>query len=263
MKWSIVIALLLVATPSRAQEDDAVCQASYVAGQKHYKLEHDLIGGRDQLLVCARTCPDELRASCGKWLREINTELPSIIVVAKDARGKELADVDVDVDGTRVASFTAGRPIEVNPGKHVVRVQTRSKTAEENVVINAGEKLKTVEVWTEPRAIETTRVRRPTPVGAYVLLTIGAVSLASFATFGLWSTLEYSKTGGCAPSCDPANRDTSFDVKTVVADVSLGVASAALVSALVVYLTRPKIVEHVPATSFFVGPRGFGLTRAF
>ena len=262
MRRSVVaLALVFVVSPAIAQEDDAACQASYVAGQKKYKLEHDLLAGRAQLLVCAQACPDQLRASCGTWLKEIDAALPSIVISARDARGRARSDVTVDVDGAPV-SWTAGQPIEVNPGTHAVRVHARERTFDQTIVVSAGEKLKTVDVVTEQAPVEITRTTRPVPVAAWVLAGVGAVAFASFATFGLWTTLEYVNTSGCSPSCDPSKRDDAFQAKTIAADISLGVAVATLASSLVVFLTRPRVVERVK-TSFVASPRGAGLSISF
>lgn len=258
----VACALLCVAVPAVAAQDEAACQTSYVAGQKRFKLEHDLLGGREQLLVCATTCPDELRASCGKWLKEIEAELPSIVISARDAHGRERADVTVDVDGAPMTTWRAGQAIEVNPGTHAIRVHARERTFDQNVVVSAGEKLKTIDVVTEAPIVEITRTTRPVPLAAWVLAGVGAAALASFATFGIWTTLDYLKTSGCTPSCDPSKRDDAFQAKTVAADVSLGVMVTTLASALVVYLTRPRVVER-SKSAFVATPRGASLSISF
>jgi hypothetical protein len=255
--------LLLLSAPAAAQQDEAACQASYVAGQKAYKLEHDLLRGREQLLVCARACPDQLRASCGKWLREIESELPSIVLKAKDARGRDVSDVAVDVDDAQVAAYAEGLPIELNPGKHTVRVRDRAgRTLVQPVLVSAGEKLKVVEIWLEPRAADAPRVLRPVPTPMFVLLGVGAAALASWGTFAIWSAVEFSKTSHCSPTCNPADRDTGFGVKTAMADVSLAVAGAALVGAAIVYATRPEVVERPRPTAEIQPAIGAGFAGA-
>lgn len=245
---AIAFAAVFTANHARA-EDDAACKASYVEGQRRYKLAHDFIGGRAELLVCAKTCPDELRESCGRWLQEIDREVPSIVVKAKDGRGHDVVDVSLALDGAPIAGYVEGTPIDLNPGPHTLRVARAGHLAkDESFVVNAGEKLRVVEVWTEPKVedVFVTRTRRPIPAATYAFLGVGAVAAASFGIFASWSTIEYSKTSSCTPSCAQTSRDSGFEAKTIVADVSLGVAVAALAGAGVFYLTRPTVTERYP-----------------
>jgi hypothetical protein len=259
----LALALFLVASSAVAQEDDAACQTSYVAGQKLYKLDHDLLRGREQLLVCAKACPDQLRASCGKWLAEIERELPTVIVKAKDRHGNDIADVAVDVDDAPVTKYVEGLPFEVNPGKHLLRVHDHAgKAVDQTVLVNAGEKLKVVEVWLEPPATEVVTVRRPVPSSAYVLLGVSVAGLASFASFAILTTMEYSYTAGCTPNCNSITKDNAFDAETAIADISLAVSAAALLGAAIVYFTRPKVVERTPA-AMVVRPTLGGLSITF
>jgi hypothetical protein len=143
-----------------------------------------------------------------------------------------------------VHPYVEGLPIDLNPGKHVVRVHKDGKAVDQTVLLNAGEKLKVVEVWLEPRAVAVTRTSRPVPVGTYVLLGVGVAALASFAAFGIWTTYEYAATSSCTPTCPASTHDGGFDAKAAIADVSLGVAGAALLASVIVYLTRPKVITR-------------------
>ncbi len=233
--------VLAFALPGKASlaDDEAACQASYVAGQRRYKLEHDLLGGREQLLVCAKTCPDELRESCGRWLTEIAAEVPSIVVKALDAAGRDAAGVAIAVDGSPIAGYVDGSPIELNPGPHRLRVSRAGRPpVEQPVVLRTGEKLRVVDVWTEPPD-KRVHGRRPVPAAAFVLAGISAAALASFGVFSIWTTVEYDQTSGCIHHCSPATRDPAFTAKTVAADASVGVGAAAFVAAGLVYLFRP------------------------
>jgi hypothetical protein len=261
--------LMCLAPRSQADEDDDTCQRSYVEGQKLYKLQHDLLHGRAELLVCAKTCPDQLRESCGRWLKEIEAELPSIVVKAKNGYGRDVSDVKIDVDDHPIA-YVDGLPIELNAGDHVIRVHTLDgRAVEQSVLVSAGEKLKVVEVWTEPRVVDVVRVRRPVSLGTFVLLGVGGVALASFATFAIWTSVEFASTNACASSgCSPTNHDSSFDAKAAIADVSLGVSVAAFAAALIVFATRPKITEHVQRATFVApwlvsGSGGLSVGRYF
>jgi hypothetical protein len=244
---TLLIALLLRPAGARA-EDDTACQAAYVAGQRRYKLDHDLLGGRAELLTCAKACPDELRASCGVWLREIETELPSIVVRAKDSAGHDVLDGSLEIDGKAVPGYLDGTPIELNPGEHTLRVLRPNHPATgESVLLHAGEKLRVVDVWTEPQTTRVAVTRRPIPLASIVFAGVGAAALASFGAFAIWTTVEYDATSSCHP-CNPSTRDPSFTAKTVIADVSLGVAGASLIAATAFFLARPTVTEQAPKT---------------
>ncbi|HEY1955494.1 MAG TPA: hypothetical protein VGH28_07775 [Polyangiaceae bacterium] len=260
------LALVLLAPCGARAEDDAACQRAYVAGQRLYKLDHDFLGARAELLVCAKTCPDELRDSCGRWLEEIARDVPSIVVRALDKRGHDVPDARVDVDGRAIAVYVEGQPIELNAGRHELTVHRGAAATRETIVLAAGEKLRVVDVWTEPREATTFVVRRPVPAASWALLAIGAVGLASFGVFATWTTAEFSDTSACTPNCSPASKDASFDTKTAIADVSLGVGLAALVAAGIVYLARPtlRVERRVTAAPWVLpGGAGFALGGAF
>jgi hypothetical protein len=242
VRRAIIFGIFLAASAARAQENDDACQRSYVAGQRHYKLDHDLISARAELLVCAKTCPDELRVSCGRWLEEIAREMPSIVVRVLDARGHDVPNVQIDLDHWPVDHYVEGLPLELNAGTHSLTVRREGHpSATQSIVVNAGEKLRVIDVWTAPREASTWIVRRPIPSVTWGLLTLSGVALATFGIFASWTTVEFSATSTCAPNCSAANKDSAFDAKAAVADVSLGVAALALVGAGIFYLARPTL----------------------
>ena len=253
-------AIVLLAAAAAHAEDDAACQRSYVAGQRLYKLDHDFVGARAELLVCAKTCPDELRASCGRWLEEIARDIPSIVVRALDRRGHDVADVRVDVDGRAITPYVEGQPVELNAGPHELVVHRGASATKSTIVAAAGQKLRVVDVWTEPREPTTVVTRRPVPTASWVWLAVSGVALANFGVFATWTTYEFSQTSGCAPNCDPSKKDGAFDAKTAVADVSLGVSVAAFVASAIIFLARPTVrVERRVSAAPWVLPGGAGL----
>jgi hypothetical protein len=245
----VVASALTPAVSAQAQDTgiDPGCESGYVSGQRLYKLEHDLLGARKELLVCARSCPEQLRESCGRWLKEIDSQLPTVVIKAKDGYGHDLVDASVAIDGTPVADYSEGAPLELNPGEHAVRVTVPGKRpVEQAVLVHVGEKLRVVDVYVEPPVQFVTIARRPMTTATWVLLGVSAAGLASYGVFGTWSAIEYSKTNNCRPYCPTATRDGSFQTKTIAADVSLGVSAAALAASAVLFLTRPRITERIP-----------------
>jgi hypothetical protein len=96
------------------------------------------------------------------------------------------------------------------------------------------------------------QARRPTPVGGFVLIGVGAVGAAGFAflaALGKHDLDEMRKPGGCAPNCDPSRVGTAR-TEIVAANVSLGVGIVA--AGLGAYLLlKPRPSE----TGFEIGVR--------
>jgi len=45
-------------------------------------------------------CPAVVKRDCDQWLTEMDASLPSVVVAARDATGRDLVDVRVTIDGT-------------------------------------------------------------------------------------------------------------------------------------------------------------------
>jgi hypothetical protein len=103
---------------------------------------------RDGFQSCSRSvCPKPVVASCTKWARDIAEAMPSVVLSAKDAAGSDLTDVRVSFDDAPLTSTLDGKPLDVDPGAHKLRFEREgSDPIEQNVVIKAGEKLRTISV---------------------------------------------------------------------------------------------------------------------
>src|SRR5262245_25347194 len=99
-KRAFVVAAALVAVVcSRASAaprvDKRTCLATNESAQRLRK-DGKLRGAREQLVVCARTeCPLVVRQDCAQWLNEVGAAIPSVVVAARDASGKETLAVKV------------------------------------------------------------------------------------------------------------------------------------------------------------------------
>jgi hypothetical protein len=86
---------------------------------------------------------------------------------------------------------------------------------------------------------------RPVPVGTWVLLGVGIVGAGAFAGMGLTGKSQEAELKDvCSPNC------TDHDTKSmrslyVGADIAAGVGAAALISAGIVFLTRPSYEREV------------------
>ena len=254
---ALVLALAAAAWPVAARAGEAErCARAYEHGQE-LRVGRDLSGAREEFLVCARpTCPRVTRDDCTRWLGEVEAVLPGVVVRATSG-GVPISEARVLVDGRVVAERLDARPITLEPGKHVVRVEPRGcAPREREVSLASGVPAEiTLDVCGEPRPlappIAPARVTRRPPVASFVLGGAALVAVASFAAFGAVGVADADHLRAtCGKSCDPGAVD-SANAELAAADVSLGVAVACAAAAVIVWLVAPRLVRvHALATPF-------------
>ena len=239
------------ADTDKDKEARAECVSSFETSQE-LRANSDLTGARTRLLGCIRPeCPGSVRNECTKLLEQVEREVPSLVVVAK-ADGEDRTDVKVEMDGKVIQESLDGKAIQVNPGSHVFRFSLAPFEAiEKRVVVGEGDKLRSVGVEfvspkkdaplaPAPAPAPVKLMHRPVPASVYVLGGVAVLGGASFAYFGsTGSSKQDDLQASCAPGC------SSSDVKEVrrnylLADVSLGVGAAALITGAVLLFTRPE-----------------------
>jgi hypothetical protein len=116
----LLLALLLAGTTtSGARADDQTCNDSYEQGQVLRKRDNKLLSAREQFRTCVNVCTLEaLKKGCSTWLTELEADIPTVVLSARDGSGTSLVDVTVEMDGKPLATKLDGRPIEVDPGSH-------------------------------------------------------------------------------------------------------------------------------------------------
>ena len=187
-----------------------------------------------------------MAADCTRWLEEVSDTIPSIVVRAMRGRREvDKARVFIDDEEAKLD----GRPIELDPGPHQIRVEVEgSPSAEREVVAKTGVRARIVEIElpssgnavhdseTEPAATGGTH-----PV-VWIAGGIGVLGLASFGYFGLRAKHRYDDLDeSCAPSCKKSDSD---EVKRafLIADISLGVAALGFGTAAY-FLISPQVPE--------------------
>jgi len=268
---TLLIGLVLPPATVWAQNSQrAQCLDAYEANQR---LRHDgkLTQARDKLLICvAKSCPKLVRPDCIRWLSEVEQQLPSIVIAAKDVAGADTMDVAVFIDGEQVAKTIDGRPIFIDPGPHAVRFVHKGKSTERSLVVQQGVKSRIIEVSfqqdevasevasEEPR--EAAAVDKGQPVAAYVFGGLSVLAFASFGVFGLMGKSEADELngpGGCGET-DTCSSDELSAVRTklIVADVSLGAGVAFFGVGLGLFIYH-HVSDPEPSTSAIrwgVGP---------
>jgi hypothetical protein len=169
--------------------------------------------------------------------------------VTARARGPDVADVKVFVDGKLVAERLSGAALEIDPGEHRFRFESRLwPPVERTILVSEGVKGREIDIEFEPAPAPLLRVppSPPAPPPAnrglqgfdYALGGLALASLGTFATVSSWALFErHDLQQQCAPFCSD-DQVSSVATKLVIADVALG---AAVVSLAVLYLhvTRP------------------------
>jgi hypothetical protein len=268
----------LGARPARADVEQCVA-AAYRA--QELRDQAQLVASREQLLLCARdACPAVIQRDCFVWLKELDELIPTFIVVVRDAAGRDVPDARILVDGAAVGT-PSGRPLQMNPGRHLVRVENGSSSAEETVLAYEQDKgrrlvltLKGAQspappsssssvssapassspVSSSPDASSSTSSTpgRSIPPLSFVLGGVGVLGVAGFAYFFSAAVDEArALEGRCTSQCTD-DQLSAVRTQNVIADISLGIGAAALVGAVVVYFAQPTRAKTtgVAASSF-------------
>jgi hypothetical protein len=268
--------LLLSAPRALASETADVFEACASAAERGQVARHQgkLLEARAEFRSCdAAECPGVVRTDCARWNTEVEEETPSVVLRARDARGRDVIDVQVSTNEGTIANHLDGVAVELDPGRYDLRFETPSgAVTTETVLLALGEQRRevtgTFSVSLNPdgsRARELTSpvlsVQPPRTVGdsrpgptptrgpgalAYVFAGASAVSLGAFAYFELAGQSGYSDLEN---GCGRTRSCTSDQVDPVRTDFR---AAGALLGAAVVFAglaTWQFLLPRRPATA--------------
>lgn len=257
VSYLVIATTALVAAHAGADEKRTCVDASDHAQTE--RADGHLAAARAELLVCSReACPPLVRQFCEKWLGEVWAASPSIVIRMNDSQRHDMTDVRVLVDGALVATALEGRPLDIDPGVHVLRYEPVGAPAfEHKIVVVEGEKNRVL-VETIPSAGTTLAIAatlpvdrssnqvddldrhttgRSVPLGTYIL---GGVGLAAFAGFLYFAVSGQGDYNSCVSQVCSASTEDSIKVRRVLAWSSLGVAIAAVGGGAWVFLAAPS-----------------------
>src|SRR6185369_14144514 len=108
--------------------------------------EGNLLRARELFAQCADPkCPAMIRRDCTTWVEQVQQQMPSVVLGARDAEGHDVLDATVTIDGVAADRKALGGPIELNPGAHVVRWESSSgDRVEMRIALRAQEKNRSV-----------------------------------------------------------------------------------------------------------------------
>ena len=233
MKRVGVIAAVVVAAlgaPAIAHADDAACIQSYESTQTLRKAGK-LRDARADAAKCADpACPAVLTKDCAKWQTELDAQLATIVVDARDRRGQPVANVTVTING---------KPLDgaVDPGTLTLHIEGNGKAVDQTVTLKAGEKGHRVSVTLGDAApAENTR---PFPLGPVVFGAAGIVAVGVGAVFAVTGHSAESDLDKCKGHCS-AGDVNSVSTKYAVSDILFTAGAVSLVAAAYMFLTRPN-----------------------
>jgi hypothetical protein len=250
---SFLLLGLLLPGEARAQtpeEPTQQCIAAHVEAQRLRKSSK-LQAARKALVRCADpSCPAVLVQECTALLSEADKAQPSLVFVARDEAGLDIADARVLEAGTVLLDRLDGKAIEIDPGEHKLRLErTGSEPIEQTLIVREGDKLRRVEVvFTTKVAVQSEPPEREISPAFWIVGGAGIVGLSLFGGLGI---AGLSKKGalddlGCAPRCATEDVDEARTL-FLAADVSLGVGLAALAVAPVLFFTSPFVASSSAA----------------
>ena len=292
LAWTLMaLAPIALSTPARADERDACFEASS-RGQK-LKMDRKLKDARGQLMLCARSeCPNTVRLDCAGWMNEVLSALPSVVIGARDAKGHDIVQVKVSIDGVATTDHLEGKAIDVDPGVHTFRYEAAGFAAvDEQVVVREGEKNRAITITfggsiekdpkpgPDPRPVDRDRdrdrdrasqpIQQPSsaPVAAYVLGGAGLIAAGVGAYLLLHSNgrADDLKNGcGATKSCTQ-DQVSSVESERTTGAVVGGIGVAAIGVAIVLLVTHssgPKS-SGAPTITPTMGASGGGFTLRF
>ena len=241
---AVVLAIVSVDASALAATKKDECIGAFDRGQRARREGHFKEAKESLVLCSALECPAVVRADCADVLRQVDAAQPSIVLKASDAKGADLTDVTVELNGAPIATSLDGRALPVDPGPlALVFKRPPWEPVTVNVVIAETEKNRIVVARLGPPAPAQLPVPPPAKVedaparsivGWAVPGVLAAIGAAGFAfggivRLGAGSDAEDLKTR-CGPTCPSGERDR-LGGELVKANIGLGVGIGGLVLA--------------------------------
>ncbi|MBV9949522.1 MAG: hypothetical protein JOZ69_21950 [Myxococcales bacterium] len=159
------------ATPAGAAPTKEECVANNESAQD-LRSTGRLQEARRHLLFCtAASCPAPVRDDCAQRLAEVDANMPSLIVEAKDSGGNKVPAARVTLDGRPWLEKLDGTSVPVDPGEHRFVVSAPGfRAATRKAVVREGEAGRRLEVLlvstSQPATLAPEGPPQATPIAA-------------------------------------------------------------------------------------------------
>ncbi len=282
LQASLLAAAAVTVSIASYADDKAMCLDAASRGQK-LRDAHKLVEARDRFRACARQeCPSIVQQDCGRWLGEVERDLSTVVITAKDGAGTDRVDVKVSVDGQPFADKLEGQAVAIDPGRHLMHFETADgMQLDREVLVKEGGKNQTVEVIlggavdpskkaaTESGSLSGGAVAaHGGGTGAWrtvgwVLGGVGVAGLGAGAVFGALAIGDKSSAHCTGSIC--ANTDALNNARSAATGANVGlIAGGALLAtgaALVLFAPRSREASApVAVIAPAVGPGLGGVT---
>jgi hypothetical protein len=265
----VLVISIAVASVRMARADELskeACVDAHSRGQDA-REQGKLSLARKLFLTCAQSsCPSVVQNDCARFADDLTRMQPSLTFVARDAGGTDLPDTTVYIDDVLVATrLDDGRPHDVDPGKHTIKFQNGSRETTMTVVVETGEKSRTIVANFKGGGATGGGGDKPVdkgpkvshPAGAkYVMLAGGAVlvggaALTLIGIVGVPSNCDIGSHQCAAPPGDKAFSDASGAVSNMNIGIALsGIGVAAVTGGLIWYFKGAKTEEPEKMKTF-------------
>ena len=290
---SAALALAFALVPGAAAAADITMAECIDANTKSQDLRRasKLGEAREQLRRCASSaCPRLVREDCTRRLDDLEKAQPSLVFDVKDARGGDVIDVRVSVDGRPLVDHLDGSPLNVDPGAHAFTFEVAGQPpVVDKVLVREGETGRHERVLFEAlnkpppdaTASVTTPVSPPPPssegsssplagsssssgggrrTAGIVVAGVGVAGLATGAVFTLLANSAWSNAkqacGGNPSACTDVASGTSYHntaaTDATVATVGFIAGGALLAAGGVLFFTAKR--DGNAATGLVVAP---------
>jgi hypothetical protein len=254
---------------SAAAQAQDTCATAYESAQE-LRRGRELARSRVELRLCERACPKKLAEDCSGWRREVEAELASVILDARDAEGRTIVGARVTADGAPLGASIPAEPVELDPGAHVLVFEDEAGgRVRVEIKLAPGEKGRAVSVRF-PRPPPPLSSAPPPPsarahsAAPYVLGIAGLAGLTAGAILGIKGQVERaSLERSCAPTCNKATQVDPIATEWLAGAVS-AVAGTALLGAGVAVWVGEERAGRAPARVVLApGPRWLGVKGRF
>ena len=171
-------------------DDKQDCLTAADKGQRARK-DHLFTEARTQFLTCARPiCPQIVRQDCATWQAELTKVLPTITLAVRDPEDHDVIEAKIFLDAKPFAEKLDGKPIYLDPGEHVFRIEAEGyEPSEIRVIAREGEQNRAVDIKIQKKVVAPppSEVKPEVPVapttggghtvGPWIVVGVGAAGL--------------------------------------------------------------------------------------
>jgi len=274
-----LLSLSALAAPAECAEplaSAAQCTSAYENAQL-LRQRGKLLSAREEANLCARDqCPEIARRDCARWTEELGREIPSAVVVVRDDADHDIPSQRLLVDGALRPEISSGRPVELDPGTHIFRVErANGPPFERTVTVYQGERDRVLRITAPGPAVQPLPGTAPSvPLRASAhndrpsyapAIVVSSFSIVSFAVSGYLGLTGRQELSGLRTSCAPTCTDAQVDpvrTRLTLSDVALGIGLAGAALAVYLFVRTASERAAAPSVALVVTPAGEGATAS-